>query len=114
MSDANPIVSSGIINVGISIEPVQQVEQALTQLKAQREIQQQQQQNNPPISAGALASKDINSTAILANKIVQHAYNFLSGFVDNQGKVSMKTFDEWWNKFKRKLQMDLRFLDSLD
>ncbi|CAN6628034.1 protein Opi10p [Trichomonascus vanleenenianus] len=89
------------INVGISIEPAAQVEANLEQKKAL-----------------VLSTKpkplNANDTAVLANKIVQHAYNFLSGFTGSDGKVSMKVFDDWWAKFKAKLANNPKFLDNLD
>lgn len=99
------------INVGISIEPAAVVEQNL--------LEQRRQSIStpllpPPIVPPSAAPTNAADIAVLANKIVQHAYNFLGSFVTPQGMVPMKAFDEWWAKFKTKLQTNPRFLDNLD
>lgn len=101
--------SEYVINLGISIEPEQVVQQAI-QLKKANTIQ--------PVapSASSLASaapSTANEIASLGNKIVQHAYNYLSGFTGADGKVSMKVFDDWWAKFQSKLNADPKFLERL-
>jgi hypothetical protein len=89
------------INIGISIE-----------LNGAAEIQLQLIPKNVSSSNSTSSIKPAD-TAILANKIVGHAYNYLSGFVDNNGKVPMKAFDTWWDKFKVKLQNNPNFLNEL-
>lgn len=91
------------INLGISIEPAASVEQSL-----------QQEQPVKAFSTTNAISTQPGDTAALANKIVQHAYNFLSGFAASDGKVPMKAFDEWWRKFKSRLAANPKFLDNLD
>lgn len=101
------------INIGISIEPTPQAEQTILQSKQNNNInsnnalvatsnQQQQPAVNTP-----------DSTAKLANKIVGHAYNYLASFIDPQGKVPIKAFDNWWDKFKTKLQNNPNFLNEI-
>ncbi|GMM38566.1 Opi10 protein [Saccharomycopsis crataegensis] len=103
--------------IGISIEPTPQAEDLLAQEKAQQQQQQSQEKTITGGSysgptAGELASRDLEGTAMLANKIVSNAYNYLSGFVDDNNKVSMKVLDGWWSKFQTKLQNDPKFLDN--
>lgn len=90
-----------VINIGISIE-----------LNAAAEIQLQSIAKNPATSTSTALVKP-NDTANLANKIVGHAYNYLGGFIDNSGKVPIKAFDTWWDKFKIKLQNNPNFLNEL-
>ncbi|CEP63657.1 Opi10p LALA0_S08e07624g [Lachancea lanzarotensis] len=108
------------IIIGISIEPI---DQAI--LKAQ-ELKSQQ---NPPVSSTSLVVARGNPTAVtnpgelakmyplvtqqLAARIVKHAHNYLTGFLDPQGNVPIKCFDNWWNKFKSRLQMDAQFLNEV-
>lgn len=106
------------INVGISLEPLAVANSQLT--------------TPPPTAAGTSstaltttgnstsqpaaqtkAPEDAESIAVLANKIVQHAYNFLSSFTDAQNKVPMRAFDDWWAKFKSRLAADPKFLDGI-
>lgn len=100
LDSANPLEN---ITVGISIEPVQEADTQLGMLKSQS-LQAQPKM----ITTG----QDTNATALLAGKIVKHAYNYLTGFVDTQGNVSIKYFDSWWDKFKTKLNNDPKFLEQ--
>ncbi|ANB15829.1 Opi10p [Sugiyamaella lignohabitans] len=95
------------ITIGISIEPIVTVE---SQLLAQREGRNR----NINSTSSTAAAANPQNIAVLANKIVQHAYNFLSGFITPDGKVPMKAFDEWWNKFKSRINANPNFLDTLD
>lgn len=96
------------LNIGISIEPTPQAEALLLQEK-QRVVPKQLTAR--PLAPAPQAPLDI---ANLANKIVRHAYNFLGGFVDSSGKVPMKAFDNWWDKFKVKLNNNPNFLNEID
>lgn len=103
MIDDDTPVEQFDITVGISIEPLDAVQNQQAIVKSE---------TVPPTEANAVVKpQDI---AVLANKIVQHAYNFLSGFTTPDGKVPMKAFDDWWAKFKHKLEMNPKFLDNLD
>lgn len=64
-------------------------------------------------TVGQLATVYPKLTQELAAKIVQHAYNYLSGFLDANGYVSIKRFDTWWDKFKTRLANDGTFLDEV-
>lgn len=101
---------TAVINVGISIEPTAQAEQLLLQEK-----QKQASQSSSLVLASSMKPipRNPNDIALLANKIVGHAYNFLGSFIDNSGKVSMKAFDSWWDKFRAKLANNPNFLDEL-
>ena len=88
------------INVGISVEPVANIQSQMAQL------QSEQQQ----ISAGK------PSTKVLAQRIIQNAFNFLAGFSGRVGEggvevVPLKSFEDWWRKFERKVEMDPTFLE---
>lgn len=99
------------INVGISLEPLANVQNALEQQRVQHE--QTKALTITPANTTAAAPQSADSIAVLANKIVQHAYNFLSGFTGADGKVPMRVFDDWWAKFKSRLASDPKFLDTL-
>lgn len=96
-----------VLNIGIAIEPTAQAELLLLQEK----LKVKTIMPAPSKAAAPSAPQDI---AGLANKIVSHAYNFLGGFVDSSGKVPMKVFDNWWDKFKQKLANNPKFLEQLD
>lgn len=110
--DTGPESADSTINIGISIEPTPQAEQLLMQ-----ERQKQAGASQSLVPAGAAraspALQSPNDIASLANKIVTHAYNFLGSFIDDSGKVPMKAFNSWWDKFKNKLANNPGFLDEL-
>lgn len=109
MMDDSDVVSGHDIVLGIALEPIQQTEAALEQARAAVA--------KPPKllqAAPAPAPDAPQDIASLANKIVSHAYNYMSGFVDSNGKVPIKAFDEWWNKFKSKIQVNPAFLNNMD
>ncbi|KAI0889793.1 uncharacterized protein GGS22DRAFT_149169 [Annulohypoxylon maeteangense] len=56
------------------------------------------------------------STQVLAQRIIQNAFNFLSGFSGTVGEggvevVPLKAFQEWWRKFENKVRNDPTFLE---
>lgn len=105
--DVREIDASYAINIGISLEPMSVVEQAM--------IAQKQQQAITPSSASTpIPAPQPNPMVLaqLATKIFENAYNFMSGFTGPDGKVPLKAFDEWWNKFRTKVQNNPKFLDS--
>lgn len=103
------------ITVGISIEPIADAERQLEEAKALAQAQAQaskQKQISSVAHSSSVTPSDPNKTALLAGKIVKHAYNYLTGFIDEQGKINIKYFDSWWDKFKTRLQNDPKFLDA--
>lgn len=96
-----------ILNIGISIEPTAQAQVHLEQKK-------QKQRALLTATGGTVVPRGPQEIAALANKIVAHAYNYLSGFVDSTGLVPMKQFDSWWLKFKTKVANNPNFLNELD
>ncbi|XBW35013.1 hypothetical protein QEN19_000578 [Hanseniaspora menglaensis] len=107
------------ILVGINIEPRQEGLQkiadlknnsfALTTVSGNRNEQSRVNITN----ASQLSATYPMQTQQLAAKIVQHAYNYLTGFLDPQGNVPMKKFDNWWDKFKDRLSKDPKFIDDI-
>lgn len=106
--DLGASVDNVVLNIGIAIEPTPQAEVLLLQEKQKASKSILPAVQPPPAPQAPL---DIAS---LANKIVKHAYNFLGSFVDGTGKVPMKAFDNWWDKFKVKLANNPNFLNELD
>lgn len=94
----------GDVTIGISIEPVPAVQNQLQQLQTP-----QQQQGN-----GGSKVKSQPSTKILAQRIIKNAFNFLSSFAGSQGGqevVPLKSFEDWWKKFERRVENDPGFLE---
>ncbi|CAR22408.1 Opi10p [Lachancea thermotolerans CBS 6340] len=106
--------------IGISIEPKDQAILKLQESKAKQTALQGSSSlvlarsgTNSIATPGQLARVYPLLTQQLAAKIVQHAYNYLTGFLDPQGNVSIKRFDTWWDKFKARLENDAQFLDEV-
>ncbi|EPE10778.1 hypothetical protein F503_05873 [Ophiostoma piceae UAMH 11346] len=68
-------------------------------------------------SAGANSSSSTQpSTLVLAQRIIQNAFNFLVGFSGSSGTggpevVPLKAFEEWWRKFEGRVRSDPTFLE---
>ncbi|EPS43321.1 hypothetical protein H072_2696 [Dactylellina haptotyla CBS 200.50] len=106
--------------LGISVEPITQVQQKLMALPAHLSSLT----NALPIG-GMLAPRPIPQTAQgtiarsdipkLARKIIENAFNYLGSFSSGPPgaeMVPMREFQSWWNKFERKLAIDSSFLEK--
>ncbi len=93
---------AGEVNLGISVESVQAIQSQMAQLA-----------QNP--SSPNAAAKRPPDTRLLAQRIIKNAFNFLSSFAGNTANgievVPLKSFQEWWSKFERRVQNDPGFLE---
>lgn len=97
--------ANGVVNLGISIEPAANIEQQMLQLRGQQQANTTATTKTPP------------STKVLAQRIIRNAFNFLSGFSGNAGGtevVPLKSFQDWWLKFERRIENDPSFLERND
>lgn len=99
--DDNTVDPEYVINIGISLEPMRAVEEAMAAQKQAATPTPTRNDNPPPVNTQAIAQ--------VATKIYQHAYNYMSGFTSADGKIPLKAFDDWWNKFKSRLQNNPKF-----
>lgn len=88
--------------IGVSVEPADSVGQRLQELAANKA-------NRP--------SSGQPSTADLAQRIIQNAFNFLSSFSGTAGPggvevVPLKAFEDWWRKFESRVRTDPSFLEK--
>ncbi|KAH7163624.1 hypothetical protein B0J13DRAFT_39891 [Dactylonectria estremocensis] len=95
---------SGLV-MGISVEAEDAVAAQLQTLAANKT-------SNP--GAGSSSQP---STAILAQRIIQNAFNFLSSFSGAAGPggvevVPLKAFEDWWRKFESRVRSDPSFLEK--
>ena len=102
---------TGNVVLGISIEPAEAVTAQLTALRSQNSasstalVLNRSQQPTPQVS-----------TKVLAQRIIKNAFNFLASFAAPAGAggeevVSMKSFQDWWNKFETRVANDPSFLE---
>jgi len=95
------------VNLGLSVEPVQNIQAQMAQL---------QQDSSSSSSSGAMVvAKRPPDTRVLAQRIIKNAFNFLASFAGNTANgievVPLKSFQDWWSKFERKVQNDPGFLE---
>ncbi|OJJ50851.1 hypothetical protein ASPZODRAFT_54924 [Penicilliopsis zonata CBS 506.65] len=107
---------TGMVTLGISIEPIQTVAPQVAALEAQSSISQSSSTALVRQSPQERQQKAI-STKVLAQRIIGNAFNFLASFASsdpsNKGQevVPLKSFQDWWSKFERRVQMDPGFLE---
>lgn len=98
------------VAVGVSVEPAESVAARITEL----------QSNSAAAAAnteGALVpvkKTSPPSTLILAQRIIQNAFNFLASFSGTAGQtevVPLKAFEDWWRKFESRVRSDPGFLE---
>lgn len=94
--------ASGLM-VGVSVEPEESVGQRLQELAANK--------------ASNNSSGGQPSTTVLAQRIIQNAFNFLSSFSGTAGPggvevVPLKAFEDWWRKFESRVRADPSFLEK--
>lgn len=118
MTDASPSLNQAVapemVILGISLEPAAQVETNLAALKAsQGAVTSGQELVRSPVPfPGGPSTTPIN-TKLLAQRIIANAFNFLASFSSGgtQDVVPLKSFQEWWKKFEKKIEMDPGFLE---
>ncbi|KAI0409506.1 hypothetical protein F4802DRAFT_544255 [Xylaria palmicola] len=106
-SSAGTAEAAGVV-IGIDIEDAASVAERIQQL--------QQQQQQLQSSALVPAAGGEPQTVILAQRIIQNAFNFLSSFSGQVGAsgievVPLRAFQEWWRKFESKVKNDPSFLE---
>ena len=105
----------GQTTVGISIEETATLLSRLDSLEAAKSVSStalvppvdQRQRSTPP------------STKALAQRIIKNAFNFLASFAGTttaggQEVVPLKSFQDWWTKFERRIEIDPGFLERKD
>ncbi|RYP74819.1 hypothetical protein DL771_002740 [Monosporascus sp. 5C6A] len=118
---AGAATGEGVV-IGVCFEPAASVAERIQQQHQAQQQQQQQQQRieNGSSSAGGQQQqqqqKQRPSTQVLAQRIIQNAYNFLSSFSGQVGEggvevVPLKAFQEWWRKFEGRVRSDPTFLE---
>lgn len=92
---------AGYITLGISIEPVASIQAQMATLEQQG-------------SSSTALVKAPPSTKVLAQRIIENAFNFLASFSGNMGGnevVPLRSFQDWWRKFEARIDNDPGFLE---
>ncbi|KAK4215671.1 DUF775 domain-containing protein [Rhypophila decipiens] len=88
--------------VGVSVEPAESVAARMRAENAGALVPVNNRQQQGP------------STLVLAQRIIQNAFNFLASFSGTAGQtevVPLKAFEEWWRKFESRVRSDPGFLE---
>lgn len=99
----------GQVNVGISVESVDSIRGQLENLEREKAAS----------GGGGGGAGGQPSTKVLAQRIIKNAFNFLASFSGTLGPggqevVPLKSFEEWWKKFERRVEVDPGFLERED
>ncbi|KAJ5799886.1 uncharacterized protein N7518_001954 [Penicillium psychrosexuale] len=103
---------TGVMTLGISIEEAQNIAPQLASLESERPSGG----TSMALVSQSPAQKQI-STKLLAQRIIGNAFNFLASFAENengQDVVPLKSFQNWWAKFERRIEADPSFLERED
>ncbi|KAK0722277.1 hypothetical protein B0T26DRAFT_674001 [Lasiosphaeria miniovina] len=106
--------AAGNVVLGISLEPADSVGARMAEMAAAKSASS----NGGalvPVTSSSQAQQP--STIVLAQRIIQNAFNFLASFSGTAGQVEvvpLKAFEEWWKKFESKVRSDPGFLERSD
>lgn len=94
--------------IGVDVESEQEVGRRLQELAASKGDAQGHGQGSS--TAGQ------PPTVVLAQRIIQNAFNFLASFSGQAGPggvevVPLKAFENWWKKFEGRVRSDPSFLE---
>lgn len=100
-TSTSPAGAGSDLVIGVSLEPATSVSSRIMERPA------------PKSSASPGTS---TPTVVLAQRIIQSAFNFLAGFSGTAGPgqvevVPLKAFEDWWRKYEGRLRSDPGFLD---
>ena len=109
MTDIEGPTGVGDVTIGISIEPAATMVSQLEILKAS--------QHTALVTSRGQQGRSVRpSTKVLAQRIIKNAFNFLASFAGTIGPggqevIPLKSFQDWWSKFERKIENDPGFLE---
>lgn len=99
------------IVIGISIEPTATIQTQLSAMKSDEKSLQNAGQGIVKYETRKVPTK------ILAKRIIENAFNFLSSFAAGPGgneSIPLKAFQNWWTKFEKRIELDPTFLEKGD
>jgi hypothetical protein len=113
------VIPGGEITLGISLESADSVAAQMAALSSSHATPSS---TDPNASSQALVvagrGEKTVDTALLAQRIIKNAFNFLASFSGNVGGdgravevVPLKAFEEWWRKFEGRVRSDPGFLE---
>jgi len=99
------------IVIGVSVEDASSV---LSRLADQS--RESEDAKSAALTLMSVAQKQQPSTLVLAQRIIENAFNFLASFSGTAGPnqvevVPLKAFEDWWRKFEGRIRSDPGFLE---
>ncbi|KAI4864797.1 hypothetical protein F4820DRAFT_325149 [Hypoxylon rubiginosum] len=112
---ASPSTAEGVV-IGVAIEDAASVAERIQQMHAEGGAAAERAVVVHGQGQGQGQSSSQMSTQVLAQRIIQNAFNFLAGFSGTVGAggvevVPLKAFQDWWRKFENKVRNDPTFLE---
>ena len=109
----NGTAIDGDVTVGISIEPASTIALQLESLKA---TESSSSTALVPVNVKGHPQTTSVSTKVLAQRIIKNAFNFLASFAGTTGAggqevIPLKSFQDWWSKFERRIENDPGWLE---
>lgn len=113
-----------MVILGISIEPLTTVQAALATIPLAVSAIGTPRPETPSLAGGGGAALALSgskpSTLVVAQRIIKNAFNYLSSFaikvqLPGQGMqdvVPLKSFQDWWVKFEKKVELNPGFLEK--
>ncbi|OTB08671.1 hypothetical protein M426DRAFT_316684 [Hypoxylon sp. CI-4A] len=106
--------------IGISVEDAGSVGERMQQLHSSSSTSPAESSganSTALVTTGARAAGSPLSTQVLAQRIIQNAFNFLASFSGKVGAegvevVPLKAFQDWWRKFENRVRNDPTFLEK--
>ena len=103
------------VTIGISVEPAAQV---LTQVASlNNNLSTTANPSSMALTVARRTPPSSLTTKTLAQRIIKNAFNFLASFAGGGGQgggsevVPLKSFQDWWVKFERRIDNDPGFLE---
>lgn len=112
----SPQPDIGDINLGISVEPAANIQAQLAALPPPQS--NANSTNGIGTSSAMVLHRPPPQTKVLAQRIIKDAFNFLASFAGSgnggQEVVPLKSFQDWWTKFERRVENDPGFLERVE
>lgn len=110
-----------VVILGISIEPLNIVQAALASIPPAVSATATPRSETPSLGGAALVLAGSKpSTLVVAQRIIKNAFNYLSSFAIKvqlpgqgiQDVIPLKSFQDWWVKFEKKVELNPGFLEK--
>lgn len=119
-SGAQPSIpndNNNVVTLGLSIAPAANIAALLDSAKTPSETTALvSTRDGQPQPQPQTTTTTVITTKVLAQRIIKNAYNFLGSFAGSVGPggqevVPLKSFQDWWTKFERRIENDPGFLE---